>query len=448
MRRSFFGGVVLGAVVGVATLASAQTTPQPQPLPKKLAPLPGKSTPLNLRPPAKPTEPIVVYTVRPENIIFPSLLISSAAMEAIRTMPNDENQLGEPGGYIGIGVQVPTPNTPISVTITCDDLLEPSTFKGTVAKANMTYAVFPKIKWKFRELAKCRQPMPANITFKVKLGSQEETEHVETCTVRTINDCPLAFVHETGRLISMHFMAAAYVNENHPWVDGLLKDALDTKVVTAFTGYQTKNPDEVLRQVYAIWRVLKARGVSYSDISAPVITNDKVSSQTIRFLDECVNNKQANCIDGTVMIASVLRKLQINTMIVCIPGHAFLAIDLDPEGNETIGLETTIIGSPRKDPCERLAKLRGQIATMPNYDAVSWGNFEAAVEVGTRRYTKELPKLIAGTDFSYHLISIAAARNLGVQPIPYSELVGPTPAKPKEPTAAPQSPPLQLKRVR
>lgn len=402
----------------------------------KLAPLPGPSTPLVI-PRPKTTEPVIVYEVRPVNTIFPSLLISSATMDMKRGLEQPENQLGEPGGFIGIGVMVPTAGTPISVTISCDELMEPSSYKGTLAKASTTYIVMPKIRWKFRELAKCRQPMPANITFKVKLGLREETEHVETCMVRTINDCPLAFAMEDGTPVSMHFIAAAYVNENHPWVDALLKEALATKVVTEFVGYQDKRPEVALQQVYAIWRALKARGITYSDVSVPIVKDDKCASQTIRFLDECIVNKQANCIDGTVMFASVLRKIGINTSIVCVPGHAFLAIDLDPEGNQIIGLETTVLGSSLKGNCAELDTLRKIVAYQPGFDVPSWGCFEAAVKIGTKRFNDELPKLAGARDFQYHLISIAAARTIGVQPIPYSKLVEPTAAKQPEKKEAP-----------
>ena len=37
-------------------------------------------------------------------------------------------------------------------------------------------------------------------------------------------------------------MFAAYVNENHPYLDKILKEALATKITDAFDGYQQMIP--------------------------------------------------------------------------------------------------------------------------------------------------------------------------------------------------------------
>ena len=61
-------------------------------------------------------------------------------------------------------------------------------------------------------------------------------------------------------------MFAAYVNEQHPFVDKMLREALDTGIVNSFTGYQTKNKAEVYRQAYALWNALSKRDVAATAI--------------------------------------------------------------------------------------------------------------------------------------------------------------------------------------
>ena len=52
--------------------------------------------------------------------------------------------------------------------------------------------------------------------------------------------------HDTG------IFFAAYVNEENPMIDKLLREALDTRIVNRFLGYQG-GAEVVDRQVYALW---------------------------------------------------------------------------------------------------------------------------------------------------------------------------------------------------
>lgn len=439
MKRSWIA--LAAAFAAAPSLTRAQNAAQPQKKQtegQRIMELIRKARPQLVKGPA------ISYSVLPERTIFPSYVIAGATIRADEAA-RPESLLGDFDGMIGIGVSSIAEYTAISVTVSCDEVMEPSTFKGFLPKANVTYAVMPKIKWKYGQLLKSRQQMPLNLVFKVKLGVLEEVEHTETCTLRSINDCPLGFV-VGDVLVSTHWAFAAYVNEDHPWVDGILKDALATGVVKSFTGYQTGKEDDVLTQIYAIWRVLQTRGISYSDISKVSAQGETVFSQHVRFLDECITNKQANCIDGTVMIASVLRKIGINSSIVFVPGHAFLAIDMDRAGNNAIGLETTIIGKAKKEDFDRVAKLKEALEKQQTFEEASWNSFSSAVKVGSTRYQKELPKLtrqVAATP-DYSLISLARAREIGVRPIPYGS--GSTPGAGTGPET--KTPERVLNRVR
>jgi hypothetical protein len=89
---------------------------------------------------------------------------------------------------------------------------------------------------------------------------------------------------------------------------------------------QSADPDEVMMQVFAIWNVLQRKGIKYSDISSTT-PSKFVVSQTVRFLDQSIDATQANCVDGSVLMASILQKIGINSHLVMVPGHCFLAFD-------------------------------------------------------------------------------------------------------------------------
>jgi hypothetical protein len=98
-------------------------------------------------------------------------------------------------------------------------------------------------------------------------------------------------------------------------------------------------------QVKAIFDALKAQGISYSSttISFPA------GSQKVRFPSDALNESAANCIDGTVLMASALEAIDIEPMIVLVPGHAFLGWRENSGSNAMEFVETTMIGSSTFD---------------------------------------------------------------------------------------------------
>jgi hypothetical protein len=121
-------------------------------------------------------------------------------------------------------------------------------------------------------------------------------------------------------------MFAAYVNENHPWVDAVRLEALQTGLVRNFTDYQAGDPKEVIRQVFAIWNVLQRRGICYSSATTPSAYSGIVYCQNVRLFDESITYKQANCVDGSVLMAAILAKIGLLSYLVVVPGHMFVGI--------------------------------------------------------------------------------------------------------------------------
>ena len=90
----------------------------------------------------------------------------------------------------------------------------------------------------------------------------------------------------------------------------------------------------------------------YSDITTTAAESESVYCQHVRLLDETINNNQANCVDGSVLFASVLRKVGIEAYLVMVPRHCYLAFALDEKGEKIVALETTLMQSaaPEKFP--------------------------------------------------------------------------------------------------
>lgn len=354
--------------------------------------------------------------------LFPSFIIATATIklpdEAVEDAEEGETILGDKQGLLGVTVEATEDDQEITVTIACDAIMEESTFTGTLAEAGETYTIYPKIRYKFDALAKRSQPGPITVTYSVELGDEDEEEQTKTLTLRSINDCPFTIV-EDEEAIDVCFMFAAYVNEQHPFVDKLLREALNTRIVDSFTGYQTKDKAEVYRQVYAVWHALTQRDLKYSDITTSSAESDKVYSQHVRLLDESINNAQANCVDGSVLLASVLRKVGIEPVLVMVPGHCYLGFYLDPEGKEIAALETTLMGSSPDGDAVAIDGLEGEVVGEDVAEHSSWKSFTAALKIGGADLEKNAEHLGKAEDRDYQLIPVIAARKLGILPIAF-----------------------------
>lgn len=106
-----------------------------------------------------------------------------------------------------------------------------------------------------------KQPMPLNAKFTLYVNDEKVGEKLQTVTVRSINDVPIREkMGEKGELENDYeYVFAAYVNENNPLIDLLLREAIDTGVVDSYNGYQ-RGEQEVYKQVFSIWNILQRGG--------------------------------------------------------------------------------------------------------------------------------------------------------------------------------------------
>jgi hypothetical protein len=369
--------------------------------------------------------------------LFPSLILATATVRPVE--PEDEEAekpdpylLGERFGLVGVSIKSPAADAKVKVTVKENDLMAAASWSGELPEAGKEYFIAPKVNYKFDRLRQTTQQMPMNVTFEVAVDGESLGEQHETLQVRSINDCPFAVANSEETLDDENFIAgnaalgwmfAAYVNENHPLLDKILQEALETKIVSAFK-VTTHEHDETLRQVFAVWSSLQKRGLQYSSTTATPGGSETVQSQFVRFIDQSLANTQANCVDGSVLFASLLRKISIEPFLVTIPGHMYVGFYLGAGKSQFIGLETTVLGlldvadeKTATDPAA-LTALREKLDTGTK-SRRDWKTFAKAVQVGTEDLTKNKAKLDAA-DPNYQWIDLAEARAEGIMPIPYA----------------------------
>jgi hypothetical protein len=368
--------------------------------------------------------------------LFPALILATATVRPVEPADEegakpDPSLLGERFGLVGISIKATEAKAKIKVTVKANELMEESSWSGELPEAGQEYFIAPKVNYNFAKLRQVTQQKPLNVTFELEADDESAGEKHETLQVRSINDCPFAVANSEETLDDENYIAgsaelgwmfAAYVNENHPMLDKVLQEALETKIVSAFK-VTTHEHDETLRQVLALWSALQKRGLQYSSTTTTPGGSETVQSQFVRFVDQTLTSTQANCVDGSVLFASLLRKISIEPFLVTIPGHMYVGFYLGAGKSQFIALETTLLGvadaADEKKPSDpaALSALRDKLDSAMK-GRRDWKTFAKAIQTGTEDLLKNKPKLDAA-DPNYQWIDLTEARTQGIMPIPY-----------------------------
>ena len=148
----------------------------------------------------------------------------------------------------------------------------------------------------------------------------------------------------TGEFQDMSRYLGAFVTPNAPEVMAFHRDIAEISTETSLVGYQV---DKALvePQVRAIYTALQLRTNLTYDNSVIAFTPSTGSvAQRVRLPRESLAGSAANCIDGTVLFASLLESFSLSPAIIVIPGHAFVAWETWGGSDEWKYLETTVIG--------------------------------------------------------------------------------------------------------
>lgn len=276
--------------------------------------------------------------------IFPSIVLSLATTNLSLIQPVDTAYLGNSKSGFAVKLENSKSDSKLRIELEESPFYNATVTEFTLKEQGKTYIVYPNVTWKYDALLENEQPKPVDISMKVFINDESLGSDSRTFSVRSIYECLLGYRDENRKYHDTGIFFAAYVNEDHPMIDKVLREALDAKIVKSFQGYQGKNPKNVKNQVYAIWYALQKRNFKYSSISKTSLSSDMLFSQRVRTVGNSLESSQINCIDGSVLLASFLRAINIDPIIVRIPGHVFMGFYLDKEHTQKMFLETTFIG--------------------------------------------------------------------------------------------------------
>lgn len=278
-------------------------------------------------------------------------------------------------------------------------LISESSYAFTADQDYAHSIAYPRLTFDYAQLRAASQTRPINLKIIASRNGSSPLTVTQTWHLRQINDCPIQMrsrrlqtngiiKDETLNIAIITF--AGYVNENHPSIPRILSEALATGEIDSFGGYQEATNISVLRQLNAIWKVLEKKGIRYSSINTT--TGSSTGVQHVRLIEDTLSTRQANCVDGSTLFASIATKIGLDAYLILTPGHCYVAIDM-PE-TKPIGIEMTMLGSDSFVDAVAMATNKG--------------------EYSLRRNQKKFDDAESG----YTLVPIAFCRELGVQPIP------------------------------
>ena len=351
--------------------------------------------------------------------IFPSAILSTATTDTLLIQPTSAHYVGNPKSPFAIVVHNQRADSRVRVELAATPFFQQSVSEFVLPKANTDYTIYPEVLWDYEKLRKIGQAQPVNIVATLTLGRQELGSHHRTMSMRSVGECLLGYYRmwpggkrgyrNTGILF------AAYVNEDNPQIDEILREALNTRIIRRFLGYQTGTAASVDKQVYALWHVLQQRKFRYSSISNTSLSSNVIFSQRVRPFSDALRSSQINCVDGSVLFASLLRAINITPILVRTPGHMFVGYYSDNKRKDLTFIETTMIGDVDLDDYFPDEKLDSTMVGMSQKQA-SRMTFDKAKQYATNNYEKHKKKLQQGAP-GYMFLEISKRVRSRIQPL-------------------------------
>lgn len=157
------------------------------------------------------------------------------------------------------------------------------------------------------------------------------------------------------------------------------------------------NNEEFYDFVKAIFDVVRDEGVTYINST---ISLGKGFTQRVRLPNLSIKTKSANCIDGSVLLASLFENVGLRPYIVLLPSHAIVGVARPNHTENVLFIETTLLGRPKME----------SLLTLES-------TFSAALRSGSNTYNTAYTKYAKKENKLFTIVDIHKAREDGIMPI-------------------------------
>lgn len=196
---------------------------------------------------------------------------------------------------------------------------------------------------------------------------------------------------QTGETQDLRHLLGAYVTPNHPSVQRFLQQVATGRSDGRLAG----RLDTASGQAAAIYATLQTQSeITY--VNATLAFNPTLGAlgQRVRLPHETLAERQANCLDGTLLFASLLEALGLEPAIVLVPNHALVAWCTGPGEAGWRYLETTKLADKQSDfgaACEAGMATAQLYQKLQGESETASGHFFRRLEIGELRSRQVTP---------------------------------------------------------
>ncbi|MBC7426079.1 MAG: hypothetical protein H7321_06050 [Bacteroidia bacterium] len=381
-----------------------------------------------------------------DNQIYPSYSWAVSQLGNEASGNSAGNFYGDANGQMGAMFDELKAKTKVRIVVESPEIMETSELSFEMAVTRQDFYAYPQIIYKWQNLSTWRQPRPVSILITVYVNDKLVSSQNKIMQVRSINDCPYIAITNKSVMLDLNYVYTSYVNENHPIItDSIIPGIIKEGIIKKITGYQGST-DDVYLQVYAVWDYFNKHNFSYSSLNSyfkgDIQKFPHVSAQYVRTFEEIFHTRQANCVEGTVLMASILMRMGIKPFLITTPSHCYLGFDIDGTGQSTSFVETTLLGEDLSST-DTASQSVCRNYNLTEYDTYlrltsfgknTYDNFIWALLVGSGNWTKDADKYDEANEgaveivtlenvnetfakFNYQKISVVKYRELGLLPI-------------------------------
>jgi len=349
--------------------------------------------------------------VTPFDQIFPALELSQARRHAAAAVT--DHVLGDGTGLVAVRIRAHHAGERVTLRVSAPGLA-PAAYSATLAEQGADYELHPPLDWDVQRLLALPAPLSTHLSLILERDDDAGDSREVGVNLRPLDEA-LYYVRDGSDSVDLSWIFAAYVDERSATVDRILEAALKSAIVDRFDGYAGADPQRVYAQVWAVWQALTEHGIRYSGADPGIGRGPRVFSQRVRFISETWSDRSANCVDGSVLIASVLQRIGLRSFLVLVPGHAFVGFYTDADAQRAAYLETTLLGDNVALP-DKLPDFAGS-GEIARDNRAGLASFAAALAAGRAHHARVAHKLDGRHRPDYAVIDISSARAFGIRPI-------------------------------
>jgi hypothetical protein len=195
----------------------------------------------------------------------------------------------------------------------------------------------------------------------------------------------ITLLSRNDTILQFRPLLGVFVTPNDKRINELISYAAEKVPGRTMAGYQ-RDQASVITEMRAIYDTISELGIHYRSSTLSFLDSKDLNAQRTYFPAESLEATGANCLDGSLLFASALENIGLETEIVFPPGHAFVGARLQRgQSSSWLFIETTMVGN---------------------------ATFDQAVKSAGEQFNKHMA---AGT---LSLLDINQIRQMGVKPFP------------------------------